>query len=298
MKALFSIFPLPLARRSGFTLIELLVVVAIIAILAALLLPALVSARSRAGRTVCGSNLHQMGLAAAMYASDYNGWVTYMWAQNASQQWPAGNDYNACVNARRTHVLSWGATVGTALFPIGQWLAGGYLTGKILFCPATSDIFDPSKQATPGCANRKGVENYRPPGAFPNNYYSYAFNSGLVTSDSGYIHTSGFNASPPSPWVFPVNGTPICNGSNPMSDWPLVADLRSVSSQYFAFSAHRAQGFNILYFDGGVAWFPQARQVNPDSDNDTWSSGMAYVTETCMSSANLWLTAYKQRHAP
>ena len=59
--------------RQNFTLVELLVVIAVIALLVALAIPALSSARERARRTVCASNLRQIGLALEIYTAGNHG---------------------------------------------------------------------------------------------------------------------------------------------------------------------------------------------------------------------------------
>jgi prepilin-type N-terminal cleavage/methylation domain-containing protein len=62
----------PSGRTTGFTLIELLVVIAIIAILAAMILPVLAKAKTKAQGVYCLNDLKQMGISWNMYAHDFN----------------------------------------------------------------------------------------------------------------------------------------------------------------------------------------------------------------------------------
>ena len=59
-------------KKKGFTLIELLVVIAIIAMLMAILMPALSKVKKIASRVVCGTNLKGLGTAQTVYANDYD----------------------------------------------------------------------------------------------------------------------------------------------------------------------------------------------------------------------------------
>jgi prepilin-type N-terminal cleavage/methylation domain-containing protein len=108
----------------GFTLIELLVVIAIIAILAALLLPALSTAKEHARRTACLNNLRQFILAATLYAGDHQDKLPRAGTDNRNQ------------DDTHTPVLSSATT--NALFQY----SGGI---RILDCPNLTSAFQTKK---------------------------------------------------------------------------------------------------------------------------------------------------------
>ena len=83
-----------------FTLIELLIVIAIIAILAGMLLPALNNAKKQAKKTQCVNNLRQLGRVANNYADDNNAWychgnniTNYLFHYKISTRWGSLGDY-------------------------------------------------------------------------------------------------------------------------------------------------------------------------------------------------------------
>jgi len=103
-------------RRShfarGFSLIELLAAIGIIACLAGLLLPSVDTVRERADTVNCASNMHQIGLAAMLYAGDHDQRLPVI------EPWPSQPVYSATDSAQ---------SIGTALEAYG-------ITDKTLTC--------------------------------------------------------------------------------------------------------------------------------------------------------------------
>ena len=76
------------SQKKAFTLIELLVVIAIIAILAAIILPVLEAAEEKAVRTQCMNNMHELGVAMAMYAQDNHDYLPWInWGGGGPAGW-------------------------------------------------------------------------------------------------------------------------------------------------------------------------------------------------------------------
>ncbi|MGC4033508.1 MAG: type II secretion system protein [Tepidisphaeraceae bacterium] len=104
------------SARPAFTLVELLVVIGIIAVLIAILLPALNSARSAAKQSVCLSNLRQIGMGTLMYANENRGFLPYGGTYSAADPLGGTRYYAWCGSYKLTDNNSFRAQDGM-LYP-------------------------------------------------------------------------------------------------------------------------------------------------------------------------------------
>jgi prepilin-type N-terminal cleavage/methylation domain-containing protein len=240
-------------HKRGFTLIELLVVVAIIAVLIAILLPAISAAREMAKRTLCGANLKTIALGYLTYAHD-NG------------QFPAPLRY------------SYGASVL-------QEMEGAMAT-ELNRDLGQRDLTDPPA----GHSFVQDIQSYQfkdlvwlcPSVSHPEDHLSMMYWKDPSNPSLGqkfqyidYIFQTGLN---PSPWRYWGTLSPL-KAEDPIG--PLVADRISSgwnmpqpptfwTGNHPGGGRFGVAGLNQLYSDGHVRWHSTA-EIRSDAPETMWS---------------------------
>lgn len=227
----------------GFTLLELLIVIAIIAVLLAILLPALTHARAATKLTACMSNLRQLGLGIHAYANDNRGFI------------PRGPDpahpYDLNSNAMATNLI-WGGD-GTPQFPASHprsWFGQGRLfdttcpDADMFFCPADDNFNQHSQLERLETTNHAyGSYLYRELDHLP------------PKAANGQLDQLGSNI---------VAGVAVRVGA-------LALDINSLGPGSYRHTNHHARRVNVLYRDGAVLGYRNDDNVlalAPDVFND------------------------------
>jgi prepilin-type N-terminal cleavage/methylation domain-containing protein len=222
----------PSPSRRAFTLIELLVVMAVIAILAALMLPGLASAREKGWQAACLANLHQMGLAIHSYASDNDGKIPY--GPKAPPFTSAGDFYPSTGAPTSLISLDSGAPVGLGLL-LKDSLCN---QPKVLFCPSSDQPMDANAQLA-NVGVRQAQCSY---------YYRHAGNTTLFDNPN-------LGLTPPEH----INLDNLGDNRNGLPIRALAIDTQFICSPALApfgiapSTHHRQQVADIVFSDGHAA---------------------------------------------
>ena len=225
-----------LRRAAGFTLIELLVVIAIIMALAALLMPALGTAKERGRRALCMSNQRQIYAAAVVYTGDYDGWVPpgdFCNMGTTRAQTQAGQPYNPSVwYCNYLHMIP---------------SSGGYFDTKtkgVLWCPSSSLILNwPA-----------GLSPYSAPG------WPYRWTTCLGYALPGCGYTSNQDSIPTRAsklWAWNSQfGPRIFSMDEAVVSYSVGPFDFNVWTPHWNKSANEPYGANVITTDGAGRWVP------------------------------------------
>jgi prepilin-type N-terminal cleavage/methylation domain-containing protein len=241
--------------RGGFTLIELLVVIAIIAILAAMLLPALARAKSRAVTIRCVANLHQIATGCAIYATDANDFYP-VWSDHLAN--PGGHPLNEIHSQGYAYWLVGpkAVPVGTPISPNADKKIYDFQNLGLLYAANLAGdghiLFDPAFNS-PGFFGMPDINTYSYPSFLSPDtngmvYSSYLFNPRVVDA-AGYL--AGNPKDPATLRLMPKQSSArhklfaMDYVQTPDLGVPPAFDNRS-------FAHFPSKGFSVLFADGAA----------------------------------------------
>jgi prepilin-type N-terminal cleavage/methylation domain-containing protein/prepilin-type processing-associated H-X9-DG protein len=262
--------------QRAFTLIELLVVISIIAILAAMLLPALGSAKERAHRITCLNSLRQMGIAIGMYVGDNNSTYPLL-------KWDTGGSIWYPYEMARFTAPN-GNSLDVGWENLGLLYSSKFLPdGKIFYCASNkknaTDNFNYEHYAN--AVHQWPFGGFDVPGAGNPGYirsgYSY-FPQNRALDSAVAIPGLAAVGSVSLPTINPQDGRKISvpPAASTLNKWNVVTAIKensvdtskAITTDNLANSANiyhrknnKVEGLNALFPDGHVKW--QGAGQNP-----------------------------------